>query len=229
MLFAGGNVNSTPIAYRWFLFESRVFYSNPNIEQDEEVMSGLYKTLQQLVPSIEEQDKISDQLSVYRRASGLFGHDLAIRHRNSKSPAEWWRSYGSSTPNLQKFAVRILSLTCSASGCERNWSVFEHLHSQKRNRLAQQRLNDLVYVKYNRALMRRYNLRDTIDSIVLNDVDDSNEWLTGVMDSDGEDDNEKGLVWKDDTLTWGDVAKAVGVNEPSHHTWYTLSMKGLEK
>nr|CAD1837515.1 unnamed protein product [Ananas comosus var. bracteatus] len=96
--------------------------------------------------------------------------------------------------------------------CLNTCSVFEHvvhlgvneigLHSKKRNRLAQQRLNDLVYVKYNRALMRRYNLCDTIDPIVLNDVDDSNEWLTGVMDSDGEDDNEKGLVWEDDTLTW---------------------------
>ncbi|RVW39182.1 hypothetical protein CK203_078164 [Vitis vinifera] len=26
---------------------------------------------------------------------------------------------------LQKFAIRALSLTCSASGCERNWSTFE--------------------------------------------------------------------------------------------------------
>nr|CAD1822893.1 unnamed protein product [Ananas comosus var. bracteatus] len=89
--------------------------------------------------------------------------------------------------------------------------------------------NDLVYVKYNRALMRRYNLRDTIDPIVLNDVDDSNEWLPGVMDSDGEGDNEKALAWEDDTLTWVDVARAAGVNEHSHHTRFTLSMKGLEK
>ncbi|XP_020107334.1 glutamic acid-rich protein-like [Ananas comosus] len=53
--------------------------------------------------------------------------------------------------------------------------------------------NEVFKIIDKRALMRRYNLRDTIDPIVLNDVDDSNEWLTGVMDSDGEDDNEKGL------------------------------------
>lgn len=41
--------------------------------------------------------------------------------------AEWWASYGSSSPNLQHLAIRILSLTCSASGCERNWSVFEQV------------------------------------------------------------------------------------------------------
>ena len=41
--------------------------------------------------------------------------------------AEWWSLYGSSTPNLQQLAIRILSLTCSACGCERNWSVFEQV------------------------------------------------------------------------------------------------------
>ena len=41
--------------------------------------------------------------------------------------ADWWVAYGSTTPNLQKFAIRVLSLTCSSSGCERNWSVFQHV------------------------------------------------------------------------------------------------------
>nr|XP_019702101.1 uncharacterized protein LOC105033135 [Elaeis guineensis] len=54
------------------------------------------------------------------------------------------------------------------------------LHSKKRNRLAQQRLNDLVFVKYNRALRHRYNRHDTVDSISLKDIDDSNEWAAGV-------------------------------------------------
>ncbi|KAL6576896.1 hypothetical protein OROMI_011172 [Orobanche minor] len=47
---------------------------------------------------------------------------MAIRQRKTKSPAEWWKSFGSSTPSLQKFAMKVLSLTCSASGCERNWN-----------------------------------------------------------------------------------------------------------
>lgn len=43
--------------------------------------------------------------------------------------ADWWACYGASSPDLQSFAIRILSLTCSASGCERNWSVFSHVSS----------------------------------------------------------------------------------------------------
>jgi hypothetical protein len=37
----------------------------------------------------------------------------------------WWKLYGTEVPLLQKMAMRILSLTSSSSGCERNWSVYE--------------------------------------------------------------------------------------------------------
>ncbi|XP_059669339.1 uncharacterized protein LOC132314495 [Cornus florida] len=160
-------------------------YSNPNIEQDEEVMGGLYQCIERLVPTTEVQDKISLELSRYMKADGLFGSSIAVRQRKSRAPADWWSAYGSTTPNLQKFAIKILILTCSASGCERNWNVFEHLHSKKRNRLTQCRLNDLVFIK--------------INPIILNDIDDSNEWLVGVMDEDVDAENE--LVFEDDSLT----------------------------
>ena len=41
--------------------------------------------------------------------------------------AKWWSSYGTQAPTLQRMAIRILSLTASASGCERNWSCFERV------------------------------------------------------------------------------------------------------
>ncbi|KAI3699531.1 hypothetical protein L2E82_43913 [Cichorium intybus] len=130
------------------------------------------------------------------------------------SPAEWWKQYGASAPTLKKFAVKVLSLTCSSSGCERNWSVFEHLHSKKRNRLEQQKLNDLVYIKYNRALRRRYTMRDTIDPIILDDsnVQDPTEWLTGALG------DENVPVFDGEDLLWGAVAEAAGVGEPPYQT-----------
>ena len=88
------------------------------------------------------------------------------------------------------------------------------IHSKKRNKLDHQHLNDLVYIKNNRALKRRYNEHDTIDPISLKDINDSNEWLIGRM----EDENSHGgaqndFVFDDDNLTWGDVAKAIGAKE----------------
>ncbi|KAL4377320.1 hypothetical protein GQ457_02G039950 [Hibiscus cannabinus] len=108
-------------------------------------------------------------------------------HRKTKAPADWWACYGSATPTLQQFTVKILSLTYSASGCERNWSTFEQIYTKKRNRLTQSRLNDLVHVKYNRALVQQYELRDKIDPIALKDIDESNEWLTGRTEEDAQD------------------------------------------
>ena len=50
--------------------------------------------------------------------------------------------------------------------------------------LDHQCLNDLVYIKYNRALKRRYNERNTIDPFSLKDIDDNNECLIGRMEDD---------------------------------------------
>jgi hypothetical protein len=40
--------------------------------------------------------------------------------KKKKTPAQWWDSYGDEYPELQRFAIRVLSLTCTSSGCERN-------------------------------------------------------------------------------------------------------------
>ncbi|XP_019086262.1 PREDICTED: uncharacterized protein LOC104718701 [Camelina sativa] len=182
----------------------------------EEVVKGLYDVLERLVLELASQDKIDTELTVFKNAEGLFGFSMAKRQRKLKAPTEWWSSYGGSTPTLRDFAIKVLSLTCSATGCERNWSVFQHLHTKKRNRLALERLNDLVFVKYNRTLQRRYKLKDTIDPIILEDIDDCNEWLVGRMDE--ESTVEYDLVFEDDDLTWDVVSKASGANEPNYLT-----------
>jgi hypothetical protein len=88
---------------------------------------------------------------VYKRAKVLYGNSikkhslwitfisflkkLRLLHSTLKNlnylfiifTAEWWTLFGSSTLDLQKLPVKILSLTCSAAGCERNWNVFEHV------------------------------------------------------------------------------------------------------
>jgi hypothetical protein len=93
--------------------------------------------------------------------------------------ANWWESFGSHCPQLQKFAIRVLSQPCSACGCERNWSVFEKIHTKRRNRLEQKRLNDLVFVQYNLRLRRNQllNKRPDTDPIVLDDVDPTSDWV----------------------------------------------------
>ncbi|RVW69218.1 hypothetical protein CK203_060811 [Vitis vinifera] len=150
-----------------------------------------------------KQEKVVAEVSLYTNAQGLFENELTIRTRKTRALAEWWAAYGASTLNLQRFAMKVLNLTCSASGCEQNWSIFENIHSKRRNRLDHQRLNDLVYIKYNRALKKRYNERNTIDPISLKDIDDNNECLIGIMEyEDSHGGAQKDFVFDDDNLTW---------------------------
>nr|KYP76643.1 hypothetical protein KK1_020893 [Cajanus cajan] len=127
--------------------------------------------------------------------------------------------YGSSTPNLQQLAMKILGLTFS-SGCERNWSVFEKVINLLFKSLCIKKLHNLVYVKYNQALKQRYNLKDEVDPISLHDIDECNEWLVEEMDGDDDDEEaqDERVFDGDDPLTWGYVYRASGVGEPIMYT-----------
>lgn len=98
----------------------------------------------------------------------------------------WWEDYGATTPNLQQLAILILLQPCSASGCERNWSTFQNIHTKKRNRLTQKRLNDLVYVKYNLLLHeKKVKGQASYEALDLDDIDPySTDWIAP---ADGED------------------------------------------
>lgn len=83
----------------------------------------------------------------------------------------WWSFFGPTTPNIQKLAIRIFSQPCNASSCERNWSMFEHIHSKRRNRLSVEKMNDPVFVHYNLRLRMRKNALVDISPIILDEVD----------------------------------------------------------
>lgn len=104
--------------------------------------------------------------------------DLYSSYMTELIVGNWWSTYGCDTPTLQKMATRILALTSSSSGYERNWSYFEgvsllvfffnnvilvlkfiilllQIHTRKRNRLDVNRLNSLLYVQFNAKLFKK--------------------------------------------------------------------------
>src|SRR6266498_4088665 len=102
--------------------------------------------------------------------------------------SEWWAMFGSSTPTLIKFALRLVSQCASSSGCERNWSTFAFIHTKVRNRLSYKKLHKLVYVNYNLRIQNNLDagVRSTVDDdpfdrlmdLTLNDVDNPiREWM----------------------------------------------------
>ncbi|KAL9684410.1 hypothetical protein QQ045_021846 [Rhodiola kirilowii] len=103
--------------------------------------------------------KISEKVDQYENSRNSFGKGLPTLSREKKNPLDWWSAFGGYTIELGLFAKRIVGLCCSSSGCEHNWSTFEFIHTKKRNRLEHQRLNDLVYVQYNRKIATRFQKR----------------------------------------------------------------------
>lgn len=148
-----------------------------------------------MVADEETQDSIIEELNAYQEQQGAFGHDIAVRQRRNKAfnPAKWWLNYGSTTPNLRLLATRILNLTCSSSACERNWSVFEQVHTKRRNKLLHDRMRDLVFVKFNSKIReKRENKRKDPIEREFNDVleDELNEFITGVAPTNADQEEE---------------------------------------
>ncbi|XP_075674825.1 uncharacterized protein LOC142644020 [Castanea sativa] len=177
----------------------------------EAIIKAFNENEERLVPRTKIQDKIMLELSMYKKAEGLLGIPLVERSRKTRlGIAEWWSLYGSLAPFLQQLTIKILSLTCSECGCEHNWSVFE---------------------QYNQKTKARYDKHDVIDPISLNDIDESNEWLLGEMCAESSMNVEDELVFDDDDdgLTWGVVARVVGVGEPRKNTRFQTKSRASSK
>ena len=81
--------------------------------------------MKRLVKDVVERKKINLPLIEFHFTKGLFSMENAKDCRKVMLPGEWWEMFGDGTPELKRFAIRVLNLTCSSSGCERNWSSFE--------------------------------------------------------------------------------------------------------
>ena len=108
------------------------YYLNPQLRYGDkfsnvdEVRKGLFECMDRML-DYQERLKVDIQLDSFDQAMGEFRSRIVIDSRTLRSSTSWWMRFGGSKPELQKFAIRVLSLTCSASGCERNWSTFESI------------------------------------------------------------------------------------------------------
>ncbi|KAL1220640.1 hypothetical protein V5N11_003344 [Cardamine amara subsp. amara] len=169
-----------PLLAAGFFLNPKFFYT-ANEEMRSEIILAVLDCIERLVPDDKIQDKIIKELNSYKTAVGVFGRNLAIRARDTMLPAEWWSTYGESCLNLSRFAVRILSQTCSSSvGCRKKQIPVEQIY-QSKNSIEQKRLSDLVFVQYNMRL-RQVDTEtggDTCDPLSHNRMDVLKDWVSG--------------------------------------------------
>lgn len=110
------------------------------------------------------------EFAEYEEALSVGSHDLtralAFSERAQRMPAhQWAKVYMGPWPCLQFVAMRLLSLSCSASSCEHSWSIEGWIHSKKRNRLGQATVESLVRCHTN--IILESNMEDEEKAAVL--------------------------------------------------------------
>ncbi|GAU41170.1 hypothetical protein TSUD_89670, partial [Trifolium subterraneum] len=175
------------------------------IIDDGEVTDDMYDCLLRLVEDPEKRGIIDYQLEDFKARKGNFGNEFATFALGNKTPTQWWESYENKHKELQWFALRVLSLTCSSSGCERNWSAFERVHTKKINRLKQVTMNKVVFVMVNSKLGKKKTKRKSASYEIeeINSEDEGEEWIEDVEDEEDEGDDISLDVGQDVSI--GDV------------------------
>ncbi|XP_024161380.1 uncharacterized protein LOC112168490 [Rosa chinensis] len=128
----------SPLHLAAYLLNPYYFYKDENIQYDHVVMEGFFLCVEKFFPNDLETQSVmtNEELLLYKSKGGGFGRAIVklgcAKNDDKYDPVGWWSNYGNATPQLQKMARRILSLTTSSSGCERNWSTFEGIIYKKR-------------------------------------------------------------------------------------------------
>ncbi|GJS79488.1 zf-BED domain-containing protein [Tanacetum coccineum] len=168
-----------------YFLNPRMQYSSDFKDDVPSLKVNLYMCIERMCGSQELADEIDCQLDMFKNKKGHLFSLITARHNiDRKTPVDWWDSFGDD--ELKRFAMRVLSLTCSSSGCERNLSAFEMVHSKRRNCLHQQKMNDLVYVMYNLKLSEREQKKmkemaaaiEQLEALDFEDVESDDEWIT---------------------------------------------------
>ena len=119
------------------------FYRTYKQDQNPEVMGDFFDLLDCWCTQ-DVKVEVLKQLMTYRNGLGMFARSETSQLVND--PISFWSLFGSSTPELQALAIKILQQNTSASACETNWSTYDYIFNKKRNRLNNDTAEKLVFV-----------------------------------------------------------------------------------
>ncbi|CAH1997063.1 unnamed protein product, partial [Acanthoscelides obtectus] len=92
--------------------------------------------------------KVVANLAQFRTKTGFFSRNPLWDSANGTHPVIWWQGLCTSQP-LMPIASRILNRPPSSASSERNWSLHGLIHTGKRNRLSQDKIQKLVSIHSN--------------------------------------------------------------------------------
>ncbi|GKV43249.1 hypothetical protein SLEP1_g50564 [Rubroshorea leprosula] len=87
-----------PLHVAGHFLNPQFFYNDPSITTNKEIVRGLYDCIEKLIPNHDDQDKIIDQLHLYKEVKGMFADPMAVRSKSKrplgKQNVESWLNGG---------------------------------------------------------------------------------------------------------------------------------------
>lgn len=172
--------------------------SNREIQNDGEAKRALNRVVRKLCgPLGVSFEQVMIEITEYEELRGPYSPlEAGDISNNNLLPHQWWNRVGGDS--LPQIAKRILAQTCSASSCERNWSMYSFVHSKSRNRLGVKKAEDLVYIYTNSRLLReraRPNAIHWYDDNVHSEESDPSGLQKSISEDEEEDMMEDGYHW----------------------------------
>ncbi|GBG66089.1 hypothetical protein CBR_g55432 [Chara braunii] len=145
-------------------------------------ISKVYARVDSVVEKLRESrhftEEVDAEVCSWIEGIGQHTSENARTQARTMQPARWWRKWCSDMPILQKQAVRLLGQGCSSSSCERNWNLFERIHSRLRNNLGTVKLSTLVFNRWNQHLLDFLTKKQKADDAAKWEEDEPVEDLT---------------------------------------------------
>ncbi|KFK38639.1 hypothetical protein AALP_AA3G140700 [Arabis alpina] len=144
-----------PLHAAGYFLNPASFYSTA-FHLDPEVATGLTSSVVHIVKERHIQLQVVSQLDLYRLGEDFFDEASQADQISEISPVEWWSQKASEYPELQSFAIKILSQTCEgASRYKLKRSLAEKLLlTEGMSHREKQHLEELAFVHYNLHLQR---------------------------------------------------------------------------
>ncbi|GBG71447.1 hypothetical protein CBR_g8865 [Chara braunii] len=168
------NTMTSPLHCATLFLDLKYRASRPDI--DAEIVDGFWTRLYSWCKEAAYME-VDAEVCSWIEGIGKHTTENARTQARTMQPARWWQKWCSDMPILQKQVVRLLG-QASPSGCERNWSLFERIHSHLLNNLGAIKLSMLVFNRWNQHLLDFLTKKPKADDSTKWEADEPVEDLT---------------------------------------------------
>ncbi|KAK3274405.1 hypothetical protein CYMTET_17416 [Cymbomonas tetramitiformis] len=158
-----------------FCVDPEYWDSDYGQEANHEVMTGFRNSVKKSTLSSEESARVMDQWIRFRMAEGCFADEHCLVQAKILPGYKWWLAWGSMTPDLQRFAIRVLSQVACSSSCGRINNEADYIKSKKRNRMKHFTHEREIYVHHTLQVLDKLENVEYEEPVILWDADINSE------------------------------------------------------